>query len=58
MILLWDIQAGKQDTKAFQETIFTSMLTAAQWNPIQRLRPENKGALLYIPLQAGYRSKK
>jgi hypothetical protein len=29
-----------------------------QQTPVQRLSPENKGALHYIPLQAGYRSKK
>jgi hypothetical protein len=55
---LQDIPVGKWDTKAFQEAIFISMLTAAQWIPIQRLSPEKDGALSYIPLQAGYRSKK
>jgi hypothetical protein len=35
-----------------------SMLPAAQQIPIQRLNPENKGALPYIPLQAVYGSKK
>jgi hypothetical protein len=43
--LWWDIQAGNQDTKAFQEAIFISRPAAAQWIPIQRLSPENKGAL-------------
>jgi hypothetical protein len=33
------------------------MLAVAQWIHIQRLSPENKGALPYISLQAGYRSK-
>jgi hypothetical protein len=49
---------GNQDTKAFQEAIFISVLAVDQWIPIQRLSPENKGALPYIPLQAGYKSKK
>jgi hypothetical protein len=29
-----------------------------QWTCVQRLSPESKGALPYIPLQAGYKSKK
>jgi hypothetical protein len=58
LTLLWDIQAGKWDTKAFWEAMFISVLVAAQQIPIQRLSSENKGALPYIPLQAGYRSKK
>jgi hypothetical protein len=56
--LLWDIQAGKRDTKAFQEAIFISMLAAAQRIHIQRLSPKKKGALPSIPLQVGYRSEK
>jgi hypothetical protein len=51
--MLQDIQAGNQDTKAFQEAMFISILTAAQWIPIQRLRPKG---FPYILLQAGYRS--
>jgi hypothetical protein len=43
-ILLWDIQAGKQDTKTFQETIFISVPAAAQQIPTQRLSFENKEA--------------
>jgi hypothetical protein len=56
--MLQDIQAGKQDTKDFQEAIFISVPAVAQWIHIQRLSPENKGALPYIPLQAVYRSEK
>jgi hypothetical protein len=56
--LLWDIQAGNQVTNAFQEAVFISMSIASQQIKIQRLSPENKEALPYIPLQAGYRSKK
>jgi hypothetical protein len=55
---LWDIQARNQDNRAFQETVLISVLATAQQIPFQRLGPENKGALPYIPLQAGYRSKK
>jgi hypothetical protein len=29
-----------------------------QWTRVQRLSPKNKGVSPYIPLQAGYRSKK
>jgi hypothetical protein len=32
-VLLWDIQAGKQDTKAFQEATFISLPAAAQQIP-------------------------
>jgi hypothetical protein len=56
--MLWDIQAGKWDTKAFQEPIFISLWAAAQQIHIQRLSPKNKGVSPYIPLKAGYRSKK
>jgi hypothetical protein len=56
--MLQNIQAGKWDTKAFQEAIFTSVLAAAQWIHIQRLSLKNKESLPHIPLQAGYRSKK
>jgi hypothetical protein len=56
--MLWDIQAGKWDTKAFQESMFISMTAAAQQIHIQRLSPDNKGALPYIHLQADYRNKK
>jgi hypothetical protein len=56
--MLQDIQAGKWDTEAFQEAIFINVLAAALQIPIQRLSPENKGTLPYIPLQAGYRIKK
>jgi hypothetical protein len=54
--MLQDIQAGKQNTKSFQGAIFISMPAVAQL--IQRLSLKNKGALPYLPLQAGYRSKK
>jgi hypothetical protein len=57
-ILLWDIQAGKWDTRAFWEAIFMSVLAVAQWIPIQRLSLVNRGALPYIPLHAGNRSEK
>jgi hypothetical protein len=56
--MLQDIQTGKWNTKAFQEATFISVLAVTQWIPIQRLSLENKGALPYILLQAGYRSKK
>jgi hypothetical protein len=52
---IWNRDIGH---KAFQEAIFISMLAAAQWIHIQRLIPESKGVSPYIPLQAGYRSKK
>jgi hypothetical protein len=58
VVVLQDIQAGKQDTKAFRETIFINVPAVGQWIHIQRLSPENKGALPYIALQTGYRSEK
>jgi hypothetical protein len=45
----------KWDTKAFQKAIFIIVLAVAQQIHIQRLSPKNKGALPYIPLQAGYK---
>jgi hypothetical protein len=56
--MLWDIQAGKQDTKTFWEAVFISMLSVAQQIHIQMLSPEDKGALPCRPLQESYRSKK
>jgi hypothetical protein len=34
------------------------VLAQTQWTRVQRLSPENKGVSPYIPLQAGYRSRK
>jgi hypothetical protein len=34
------------------------LLSQIQGTPVQRLSPENKGILPYIPLQSGYRNKK
>jgi hypothetical protein len=48
--MLQDIQAGKQDTKAFWEAMFISMPAATQQIHIQRLSPKNKGALPHILL--------
>jgi hypothetical protein len=56
--MLQESQTETQDTKAFQEVIFISVLAAAHQIHIQRLSPENKGVSPYTPLQAGYRSKK
>jgi hypothetical protein len=41
-------RTGNQDTKAFREAIFISVLAATQQIHIQRLSPENKGAMTYI----------
>jgi hypothetical protein len=49
---------GKRNTKAFGEAMFVSMPAVAQQIHIQRLNPENKGALPYTPLQADYRNEK
>jgi hypothetical protein len=43
--ILQDIQAGKQNTKAFWEALFIRVLAAAQQIHIQRLSPKNKEAL-------------
>jgi hypothetical protein len=56
--LLRESRTETPDTKAFQDAVFISVLAAAQQIHIQRLSPKNKGALPYISLQAGYRSKK
>jgi hypothetical protein len=34
------------------------VLAQTQWTCVQRLSPENKGVSPYMPLQAGYTSKK
>jgi hypothetical protein len=44
-VLLWDIQAGKQDPKAFQEAMLISMPAETQCIHIRRLSPKNKGVL-------------
>jgi hypothetical protein len=56
--MLWDIQAVKWNTKAFQKAIFISVLAGAQRISIQKLSFKNKGALPCTLLQLGYRSKK
>jgi hypothetical protein len=53
-----DIKIRKWGTKSFWEAMFISMPAVPQQIHIQRLNPENKGALPYIPFPAGYRSKK
>jgi uncharacterized protein YbaP (TraB family) len=58
-----DIVAGysrteKQNTEAVQQEAMFVVPAQTQQTYVQRLSPENKGDLLYIPLQAGYRSKK
>jgi hypothetical protein len=55
--MLQESHTETQDTKAFQQAVFISLLAVAQWIHIQRLSPEDKGVSPYIPLQAGYRSK-
>jgi hypothetical protein len=55
--ILWDVQTGKRDTKAFGEAMFIGMPAVTQWIHIQKLSPQNKGALPHIPLQAGYRNE-
>jgi hypothetical protein len=52
------LESQTQDTKAFQETIFIGMMAMTQQIHIHRLSPENKGVSPYIPLKAGYGSKK
>jgi hypothetical protein len=56
--MLQETQTETGDTKDFQEAIFIRSPAVAQQIHIQRLSPKNKGVSLYIPLQAGYRSKK
>jgi hypothetical protein len=56
--LLQESRLEKRDTKPFQEAIFISVLAVVQQIYIQRLSPENNRVLPYIPLQAGYNSKK
>jgi hypothetical protein len=58
LTMLWDSQTESQDTRAFLEAMFISVPAAAQWIYIQRLSSESKVVSPYIPLQAGYRSKK
>jgi hypothetical protein len=44
--------------QGFSGSNIYSVLAVAQWIHSQRLSPENKGVSPYIPLRAGYRSKK
>jgi hypothetical protein len=57
--VLLESRTETQDTKAFQEGIFISVLEVVQQVHIQRLssKAENKRVSPYIPLQASYRSK-
>jgi hypothetical protein len=48
---------GNETPKLFWEAMFISMLAETQKIHIQRLRPEKKGVLPYIPFQAKYRSE-
>jgi hypothetical protein len=57
-VLLQESQAELQDTEAvYQEAMFI-VSAQTQQTRVQRLSPENKGVSPYVPLQAGYRSKK
>jgi hypothetical protein len=53
-VMLQESRTETWDTKAFQETIFISLLAAAQQIHIQRLSLKNKGVSPYIHLQANY----
>jgi hypothetical protein len=55
--VMWDSPAESWGTKAGQQEA-TLYCAQTQWTQVQRLSPENKGVSPYIPLQAGYRSKK
>jgi hypothetical protein len=57
-MVLQDSWTETQDTESVLQEQDFIVLAQAQWTHVQRLSPDNKGALPYIPLQAGYRSKK
>jgi hypothetical protein len=46
-------EIGRQ---SFQGASLFSKPTATQWTCFQRLSPENKGGLPYIPFREGYRN--
>jgi hypothetical protein len=49
-------QIETERTPKLSGSMFISMLAATQWTHVQRLSPENKGDLPYIPFRAGYRN--
>jgi hypothetical protein len=44
--MVWDIQAGKRDIKAFWEAMFIRVLAVTQRIHIQKLNPRTKGPCL------------
>jgi hypothetical protein len=58
MILLQESQAEIWDTEQFSRKQHFVVLAQTQRTHVQRLSAENKEVSPYIPLQAGYRSKK
>jgi hypothetical protein len=56
--MLWESQAEKWDTEAVYRKQCFIVPAQTQWTCVQRLSPENEEILPYIPLQAGYKSKK
>jgi len=56
--LLRESRIEIRDTEAITRKQHFIVLAQTQWTRVQRLSLENKGVSSYIPLQAGYRSKK
>jgi hypothetical protein len=56
MWLLQDSPTERWDAEAGQQGAMFIVLEQTQQTRVQRLSPENKGDLLYIPLKADYRS--
>jgi hypothetical protein len=53
--MLWETQTETRDSEARKQCFIVPAQTLTR---VQRLSPENKGASLYTPLQAGYRGNK
>jgi hypothetical protein len=56
--MLWESQTETQDTEAIQQEAMFFCASIDLIDSYPKAKPENQGVSCYIPLQAGYRSKK
>jgi hypothetical protein len=52
----WDVSVRERGHQSFWEASLFSKPAVTQWFHIQRLSPEDKGGLPYIPFRSGYRN--
>jgi hypothetical protein len=58
MLVLWESQTGIRTLRKVSRKQHFIVLAQTQQTHVQRLSPKNKKVSPYMPLQAGYRSKK